>query len=180
MSDFEKAVYAEGLIDGIEVMNGEEFYPKVIDRAYEFGLYMSSNTDIHSNSEGDYEGTMLGRNMTFILSKENTLESIREALVAKRTICYSYDRYEGEESLLKDLFKACVSFSEVSRNEKKGTTTFTVTNLSSLPFVVCLPGSDPQWIDPFKTIKLAGKDLRLEIVNMWCGGDSHPVVNVKF
>lgn len=180
MTDFEKAVYAEGLIDGIEVMNGEEFYPKVIDRADEYGLYMSSNTDIHSNSEGDYEGTKLGRNMTLILSKENSLEAIREALMAKRTICYSYDRFAGEESLLKDLFNACVSFSVVSRNEKKGTTKFTITNSSSLPFVVCLPGSDPQWIDPFKAVMVTGKDLRLEIVNMWCGGNSHPIVDVKF
>ena len=63
MSEFEKKVYAEGLIDGIEVMNGGEFYPKIIDRAYEYGLFMASNTDIHANTAWDYEGSKLGRNM---------------------------------------------------------------------------------------------------------------------
>ena len=180
MTEFEKTVYGEGLIDGIEVMNGGEFYPKVIDRALEMGLFMASNTDIHANTESDYRGTELGRSMTFILAKEKTLESIREALEAKRTICYSYDRFAGEESLLKDLFNACVTFTMLSKNEKKGTTTYTVTNMSSLPFIVSIPGSDPEWIDPFTTIKLTSKDLRLEIQNMWCGQNSHPIVDVKF
>lgn len=180
MSDFEMTVYAEGLIDGVEVMNGGEFYPKIVDRAFEHGLFMSSNTDIHYTTETDYEGAKLGRNMTFILAKENTLESIREALEAKRTICYSYDRFAGEESLLKDLFNACVSFSVISTNKKKGTTTFALKNLSSLPFVVCKPGSDPEWIDPFTTVIFTSKDLKLEVLNMWCGQNSHPVVDVKF
>ena len=180
MSEFEKTVYAEGLIDGVEVMNGGEFYPQITDRAREYGLFMSSNTDIHWTSKNDYEGAKLGRNMTFILAKEKTLESIREALVAKRTIGYSYDRFAGEEGLLKDLFNACVSFSVVSKNEKKGTTTFELRNLSSLPFVVSIPGSDPEWVDPFTTIRLTSKDLKLEVLNMWCGANSHPIVDVKF
>ena len=180
MSEFEKKVYAEGLIDGIEVMNGGEFYPKIIDRAYDYGLFMTSNTDIHANTAWDYEGSKLGRNMTLILAKENTLEAIREALVAKRTICYSYDRFAGEESLLKDLFNACVTYSVISTNEKKGTTKFTLTNNSSLPFVVSIPGSDPEWVDPFKTIMLISKDLKLEVQNMWCGANSHPIIDVKF
>lgn len=180
MSEFEKTAYAEGLIDGVEVMNGGEFYPKMTDRASEYGLFMSSNTDIHWTSKNDYQGAQLGRNMTFILAKEKTLESIREALEAKRTIGYSYDRYAGEESLLKDLFNACVKFTVISTNEKKGTTTYTITNLSSLPFVVCNPGSDPEWLDPFTTIKFTSKDLKIEVSNMWCGENSHPIIDVKF
>jgi hypothetical protein len=118
--------------------------------------------------------------MTFILAKEKTLESIREALEAKRTICYSYDRFAGEESLLKDLFNACVSFSLISKNEKKGTTTYTVTNTSSIPFIIRIPGGNPKWIDPFTSTMLTVSDLRLEVVNMWCGENSHPMVDVKF
>lgn len=180
MSEFEKAVYAEGLVDGIEVMNGNEFYPKVIDRALEYGLFMSSNTDLHATSEADYEGAVIGRNMTFILAKEKTLESIREALEAKRTISYSFDRLAGEESLLKDFFNSCVSYSVVSRNEKKGTTTYTLTNLSSLPFVVSNPGGNPKWVAPFTTVMITTGDLRLEVVNMWCNQNTHPIVEVKF
>lgn len=180
MTEFEKTVYGEGLIDGVEVMNGNEFYPKIIDRTLEHGLFMASNTDIHMTSEPDYEGTKAGRNMTLILAKEKTLESIREALEAKRTICYSFDRLAGEESLLKDLFNASVSFSMISRDKKKGTTTFTVTNLSSLPFVVCMPGGSPKWIDPFTTIKITSKDNQMEVLNMWCGENKHPIIEVRF
>lgn len=180
MSMFEETVYQEGLIDGVEIMNGQDFYPKIIDRALERGLFMTSNTDIHTITETDYYGPKLGRNMTLILAKEKTLESIREALEAKRTIVYSFDQLAGEESLLKDLFNASVSFTFVSRDNKKGTTTYTVTNSTSLPFIVSTGESNPQWIDPFTTVMLTSRNLKLEIVNMWCGENSHPVVEVKF
>ena len=34
-TEVEKAAYDEGLIDGVEVVNGMEFYPKCIERAQE-------------------------------------------------------------------------------------------------------------------------------------------------
>ena len=41
MPEFEVQAYGEGLIDGIETMNGSEFYPKAIERAKELGLFVS-------------------------------------------------------------------------------------------------------------------------------------------
>lgn len=179
MSEFEIAAYNENLIDGIEVMNGPEFYPIVIDRAKEKGLFISANTDIHGTTEMDYVGSQLGRNMTLILAKEKTLESVREALEAHRTIAYAYDQLCGSESLLKSLFMASVKFSMV-RIDSKGRTVFNITNMSSLPFAVCLPGANPVWINPFTTVEAKSSDLTLTVLNMWCGENAHPSFEVKF
>ena len=48
--EFEQKVYDEDLIDGVEIMNGSEFYPSVVERAYEKGMFMAANTDIHGTT----------------------------------------------------------------------------------------------------------------------------------
>ena len=40
--EFEVKAYGEGLIDGIEIMNGAEFYPKAIARAHARKLFVTS------------------------------------------------------------------------------------------------------------------------------------------
>lgn len=179
MNEFEIQAYKENLIDGIEVMNGPEFYPAVIDRAREKGLFITANTDIHGTTELDYAGATLGRNMTFVLAKENTLEAVREALEAHRTIAYAYDQLCGSEALLKALFSASVKFTLV-RIDSKGRSIFNITNMSSIPFAVSLPGRNPIWIDPFTTVQTKSADLTLTVLNMWYGEKAHPQVQVKF
>lgn len=179
MPEFEVKAYGEGLIDGIETMNGTEFYPKAIERAQELGLFVSSNTDVHATTAIDYPGEMGGRNMTLVFAKEKTLESVKDALVNRRTISYAYENFAGDEQLLKDLFLSCVSF-EAVRVDYKNRQIFNITNHSSLPFAFRLGGSNLIWLDPLSTIQLKGGNLKLTLVNMWYGVDKHPVVEVKF
>ena len=84
--EFEVAAYGEGLIDGIEIMNGAEFYPKAIARAHARKLFVSANTDIHDATAETYRLQGHSRNMTLIFAKENTLEALREAIEARRTL----------------------------------------------------------------------------------------------
>ena len=44
-TETERIAYSEGLIDGVEVMNGNEFYPGIIDRVKEYGQFIAANTD---------------------------------------------------------------------------------------------------------------------------------------
>ena len=106
--EFEVAAYGEGLIDGIEIMNGGEFYPKAISRAHTKNLFVSANTDIHDSATETYRAQGHRRNMTLIFAKENTLEALREAIEARRTLAYSFGTIAGDEQLLKDLFTASV------------------------------------------------------------------------
>lgn len=179
LTEFEINAYKEGLIDGIEIFNNNGFYPKAIDRALEKGLFMSANTDVHVTTDIAYAGACLPRNMTLILAKEKTLDAMKEALLAHRTIVYSFDMMAGEESLLKSLFNACVTVKKV-RIDSKGRTVLHLTNMSSLPFSVSVNGSNPIWIDPFSSVPASVKadKVELNLVNMWCGENTHPVINV--
>ena len=180
LTEFEINAYKEGLIDGIEIFNNNGFYPKAIDRALEKGLFMSANTDVHLTTDVAYAEAVLPRNMTLILAKEKTLDAMKEALLAHRTIAYSFDMMAGEESLLKALFNACVSI-EFIRIDSKGRKIYNMTNMSSLPFAVTFNDSNPVWIDPFSTVplKISSDQQEVRIVNMWCGEDKHPMIPMK-
>ena len=183
MMEFEEKVYAANLIDGIEIVNGGEFYPRAITRAQKNKFFMASNTDIHGSTAEDY---VLGgnghRNMTFIFAQENTLEALREALEARRTLAYSHGTLAGEESLLVDLFKASVA-TKVIQKAANGSKTVQLTNNSSIKYTLRFGNANPVILNPFTSIRAtSGKDgkLAVKVENMWCGEDAHPVVEWQF
>jgi predicted metal-dependent phosphoesterase TrpH len=178
MPEFEVKAYAEGLIDGIEIMNGSDFYPGAIDRAKELGLFMSANTDIHGTTAMDYANVEVGRNMTLIFAKEKTLEAMREALEARRTLAYAFGNVAGDEQLLKDFFLACVKFEPVMK-DYKNRQIFTITNTSSMPFAFRIGGGNVVWLDPFSTISAKTNNIKITVENMWYGVDKHPVLEIN-
>ena len=167
---FEDRIYSEGLIDGIEVMNNNEFYPKAIDRAINLGFFISSNTDIHGTIAEVYGSEI--RNFTMVLANELSEEAIREALLAHRTVAYSYGTLAGEEKWLKPLFEACVEV-EVVRSNGDGTQMVRLVNKSSLPFVLKTKGGRESLLAPSSSASftLRPDGLTLTVENMWCGAD---------
>ncbi len=179
--DFEIKAYGEGLIDGIEVMNGREFYPKIIDRAREKKFFVSANTDIHSTTSMDYRLDGNFRNMTLIFAKDKSLKSLRSAMEARRTLAYSFGTLAGDEQLLKDLFLASVKVEVVYTNDK-GARIVRLTNTTSLSYQISVDGRNPLIIKPFSSIQVSvakDKTLSFEVCNMWCGADRHPKIECK-
>ena len=183
MMEFEEKVYGANLIDGIEIMNGGEFYPRAITRALKNKFFMSSNTDIHGSTAEDYViGGNGHRNMTFIFAQENTLEALREAMESQRTLAYSHGTLAGEQSLLVDLFKASIA-TKVIQTASSGAKTVLLTNNSSIKYTLRFGNANPVILEPFTSIRAtSGKDgkLAVKVENMWCGEDAHPVVEWQF
>ena len=183
-TETEKLLYAENLIDGVEVMNGSDFYPGIIDRAIEKGLFMTANTDVHGATASEYRINGAIRPMTLILAKENTLDSIREALEARRTIAYGYNTLCGREELLKDFFAAGMSVRVVSGQDNPDKIVLMLTNGTSVPYVVRHDGENQERLDPFSTIYYvldkSERTLKLTVLNMFCSKDRHPVVELPF
>lgn len=178
-TETERIVYDEGLIDGVEVMNGTEFYPLIIDRVRERGLFIAANTDVHSSTANDYRLTGNLRPMTLILAKDKSLKSLREALESNRTIAVGYNTICGEEKLLQDFFAASVKLTEIDGEAES----WTLTNMTSLPYVLKRGDGNNFRLDPFSTIRVSapkkGSSIAFTVVNMWIGVDSHPVVKIS-
>lgn len=175
-SEFQAKVYGEGLVDGVEVVNGDEIYPGIVDRCVKEGLYITANTDIHATTAADYGVNGSDRPMTFIFAKDKSLESVREALEAQRTLAFAFNNVWGADQLLKDLFLACVKVEQVAGRK------YLLTNISSIPFVLQQKGANRVHLDPstsvFMSVPKDGNALEFAVVNMWNGAESNPNVAI--
>lgn len=182
-NDFVKAAYAENLIDGIEVMNGFQFYPGAVDIANQGKMFVSANTDLHGVSSQFYKDNGHLRNMTIIYAKNFTLQGLREAIEARRTLAYSFGTLAGSEKLLTEFFEASVEVKLLTQNTKKKISRIMFTNKTSLPFVMRINGSKCASIKPLSSIIIEVNVLNsvdCEVLSMWCGSESHPSVKMKF
>lgn len=175
-SEWQKRVYGEGLVDGVEVVNGDEIYPGIVDRCVKDGMYITANTDIHATTAADYRVYGNDRPMTLVFAKDKSLESVREALEAQRTLALAFNNLWGPDQLLKDLFMACVKVEQLSGNK------YVLTNISSIPFVLQQKGSNRVHLDPstsiFMSVPKNGNSLNFAVVNMWNGAESNPDIEI--
>ncbi len=102
----------KGYLQGIEVVNGRDYYPEAHRWAIEKKLTMFSNSDIHAPLNLDYEVHQNNnhRPITLVFAKERSSEAIKEALFARRTAVYSGEQLIGEEQFLKPIFANSVKF----------------------------------------------------------------------
>ena len=187
-SEIQQKIYAEKLVDGIEVVNGSTLYPKMVDRCVDEELTIFANTDCHRTSAQYFpRGGEIFRTMTFILAKECTEKAIKDALLKHRTIGYSHNHLVGEEMWLNEFFNAAVDCKVVAVNEKKGHRAFQLTNHCSVPFIL-RRGKTIYTLNPFQSLRVNfGKDKntgkfnkpKFTVDNMWTVGDKHPSLTIE-
>ncbi len=113
-----KKLVAEGKLRGIEVFNGDEQYPKALNWIKEYQLGIFSNTDLHYTSADSY-WEKLQRPMTLVFVKEHSVEGIKEALFAGRTLAYFDNHLAGKEEYIKEIIEKSIDVKIV--NPKKNT-----------------------------------------------------------
>ena len=185
----QEEIYAQKLVDGIEVIGGTgpTLYPQMIDRCVNEKLTIFSNTDTHRTSAQYYpRGGEIFRSMTFIMAKECTEKAIKEALLDRRTIGYAANNLIGEEMWLSEFLNAAVECKVVAET-KKGDRTFQLTNHCSVPFVF-RRGNTLYTLNPFHSLRVNfGKDKetgvyktpKFIVENMWTVGDKHPSLTIN-
>lgn len=187
-SDIQEQIYAEKLVDGIEVINGSTLYPQMIDRCVNEELTIFANTDLHRTSAQYFpRGGETFRTMTFILAKECTEKAIKDALLKRRTIGYSHNHLIGEEMWLAEFLNAAVDCKVIAVNEKKGHRAFQLTNHCSVPFIL-RRGKSVYTLNPFQSVRVNfGKNKengkynepKFTVDNMWTVGDKHPALTIE-
>lgn len=180
--EFEQKVYDMDLIDGVEIMNGAEFYPTVVDRASEKGLFMASNTDIHSTTARDYVSVGQLRDMTLILAKDKSLAAVKEALTHRRTLAYAYGTIAGEEQLVRDFFEACITYEILFEKDGKQRK-IRMSNPTSMTFYLNF-GGNPVQLRPFTSRDITinkGREVIFTAENLWIPGEkNHPTFKLTY
>lgn len=106
--DVHEEMYQNGWLHGIEVFNMEESFPVAMDWCVEKKLAFMSNSDVHKVSAYDFDYEKYLQPMTLVFAKEASMEGVKEALFAKRTVAYFADQLAGPEDLLKELFNQSI------------------------------------------------------------------------
>ena len=109
-----------GLINGIEVVNYNEWYPEALQWCVEKDLTLFSNSDIHESLASFLDKHEVEhRPMTLVFAEERSAEGIKEALFAKRTLAWFDEKVIGKEEFLLGLAKASLKLSEPYLKNKK-------------------------------------------------------------
>jgi 3',5'-nucleoside bisphosphate phosphatase len=120
---FIEDLYQNKMLHGIEVFNGFGFHMKALDWCIDKGLTVMGNSDVHNLTKDTYDlkHDYMHRTMTLILAKERSESSLKEALLAGRTIAWAGKYLAGKEENVLNLFNACVEISPPHYSEKQKT-----------------------------------------------------------
>lgn len=100
---------AKGALHGIEVVNGDSYYPEAHKWCLEKKLTMLGNSDVHSPINLDY-GTALGerRPLTLVFATNRSPAAVKDALVNRRTAVWFGNQVVGEQHFLLPLFQQSI------------------------------------------------------------------------
>jgi hypothetical protein len=106
--DIHTTLYENILMHGIEVVNGNSYYPEAHQWALEKNLTMMGNSDIHQPIVGTEITPESHRPMTLVFAKERTIKALREALIAGRTTVWFKNQLIGKPDYLRAIFDRSV------------------------------------------------------------------------
>ncbi len=151
-----------GLMHGIEIVNGGEYYPEPHEWAIAKNLPILGNTDIHQAVNLDYNVQGGGtRPLTLVFARERTVESIKEALFNRRTAVLAAGKIFGEASFLRPLFEGSVkALNAAPRRER---TLLQLHNDSSVDFLLERAAKPADVSIPEKITLGAGKTVLVEV-----------------
>lgn len=140
--DVHTQLYDDGFMQGIEVANGASYFPEAHQWCLDKKLTMMGTSDIHQPIQTDINFAKgEHRTITLVFAKERTAESIKEALLNRRTAVFYQDQVIGEEIWLKELFKNAIRIEKVNKSDKNAQ--ITLYNHSDLTFTLKKTTHDP-------------------------------------
>jgi hypothetical protein len=129
--DTHTTLYENKWMQGIEVVNGDSYYPEAHQWCLDKNLTMMSNSDVHQpltrleTSPGDH------RSMTLVFASQRSIDAVREALVKGRTTAWFKNRLIGRKKYLDAIFKESVEIGK-PYNKYKDTIWVEIKNKSDI------------------------------------------------
>ena len=106
--DIHTTLYENKWLDGIEVANGQSYYPEALQWCLEKNLTMMGDSDIHQPDLALETTPENHRTMTLVFARERSLDGVKEALVEGRTAVWLANQLIGRREYLDALFDGSV------------------------------------------------------------------------
>ena len=107
LTDMHRQLIADGLIQGVEIVNEDTYSDEALQIALDNNLTMLANSDIHGLIDWQYDVPGGGhRPVTLVFARERTEGSIKEALMMRRTAVWFDNTLAGKEEFLVPLIES--------------------------------------------------------------------------
>ncbi len=136
LSDFQKERIEKGELHGIEVINTFDYAEESLALALEHNLTIMGTSDIHGLIDWDYTEKGKHRPITLVFAADKSLESLKEALFAGRTVAVYNDLMVGKEEFLKPFIRACLQLKKATYIEKTEILKVVLKNVSSSDLIL--------------------------------------------
>ncbi len=155
--DIHTTLYEKKYLRGIEVVNGNSYYPDVQRWALEKNLTFMGNSDIHAPSLLERSSAEKHRPMTLVFAREKSIPAVKEALEARWTAVWFENRIIGPQAHLEALFEATIRITDIEREGK--VVRFALRNASDLTLELQRTGG----LGPKELILPGGAVMRVKV-----------------
>ena len=193
-SQMHKTLIAEGLIEGIEIVNDTTFSNEALQLALDYNLTILGTSDIHGIVDWQYRIPSGGhRPVTLVFAREKTKSSLKKALKAGQTVVWFKEKLIGKEEFLIPLINSSLDVKSAKYFENTTVAHVIISNSSDAPYIlrnqskydfynltdlVIVPAHGEVNID-VRTIKKTRKfELEFEVLSALTAPQTHPVINI--
>lgn len=153
--DVHTKMLENGWLHGMEVANGETYYPTAHRWCLEKNLTMIGNSDIHAPDLRMASTNDDHRTLTLVFAKERTVDGLKEALQAGRTVVWFKDQLIGKPEWLRPLVQGSIVVEKPHIRSKNAVWT-RLRNISDADIVLARTGAvgPPEIVLPAGTTNL--------------------------
>lgn len=185
----------DGMMHGIEVVNHVTYSDEALQIALDHDLAIIGTSDIHGLVDWEYKIPEGGhRPVTLVFATERSIESLKEALFARRTVVWFNNNLIGRSEHLLPLIKSCLTVTEAKYPKDITVLDVTISNNSDVEFILQNRGefrfhanSDVLTLKPHSSTKLmvktgkalAATSLKFEVLNAVTAPNTHPEIELK-
>lgn len=127
---------AEGLLNGIEVVNETTYSDEAFQIALDHDLTIMGTSDVHGLIDWEYDVPHGHRPVTLVFAAERTAEALHEALVAKRTAVWFDNMLIGRDEWIGPLIEASVSVAQSGYQGETAVLDVVLENTSDARFIL--------------------------------------------
>jgi hypothetical protein len=138
LDSIHRVLLEKGWLNGVELCNDVESYRGVLPLCLEKRLAVMANSDIHGPFAGDYyPGATHRRPVTLVFARERSVNALKEALMAGRTLAWFADTLAGSREYALPFVTGCLAVGKVSHRDEKYTWR-RIVNTSDIPYEITL------------------------------------------
>jgi len=192
-SKFHSAAIKAGVLHGVEIANGDNYYPNAHRLALKHNLALIGTSDVHQLIAWDYDREKdQHRPVTLVLAPERNSQAIKNALFNKRTLVWWNNTLIGRKAELQPLLEASITLARVEPSFEGRSSVFLqnhtsadwlVANVGNQPTTrsaapITLPAKSTTRVD-IRTDNVSGV-LELKVLNALLAPDKPAQINIAF